>query len=117
MFGAGLNFVTNLEFGSLDTTLKARIGQTTCEATSWMSDSTLFCKAAIGRGMTMNSAVTVGLSESTITQAVSYSSAQISMATFSIQINLIVNGSTTVSQVIARNGPVNVDPAYVLQVK
>ena len=80
-FGAGLNFVVKLDLGSIDTTLKARIGHSSCEATSWISDSSLLCTTALGYGLTKSSAVTVGSRVATLTEAMSYSSTEVSRAT------------------------------------
>ena len=108
-FGAGLNFMSNLDFGSIDTTLTARIGLSACEATAWISDTTVSCQTSRGFGLTRNSAVTVGLRVSTITEVVSFDSPRVSKATFSSNLNH--------SQWVAiLNGPRNAAPPLLLQV-
>ena len=60
-------------FESRQLTQTSRIGQTTCEATSWLSDNSIHCLSATGSTSTLRTIVTAFQSVSSLSDMVSYS--------------------------------------------
>jgi len=64
--------VEGTNFGQNDYTGTARIGETGCESTEWLSDSEIQCLHAAGVFGTMRLAVTAGARPGTTTEAFSF---------------------------------------------
>ncbi|KAJ1468138.1 hypothetical protein T484DRAFT_2288480, partial [Baffinella frigidus] len=69
--------VTGSNFGVFSATPMAR-GDTACEATTWVSDSTVHCRAAGGVGRSRPLSATVGAGVGILTEAASYDGATLS---------------------------------------
>jgi hypothetical protein len=66
--------VEGMNLGQNDYTGMARIGETGCESTEWLSDSEIECLHAAGVFGTMRLAVTAGARPGTTTEAFSFDS-------------------------------------------
>ncbi|KAJ1465477.1 hypothetical protein T484DRAFT_1864633, partial [Baffinella frigidus] len=67
--------------GVADYSAAARFGDTGCEASEWVSDSSIMCLAPKGLMMTVRLAITAGVHAGSVTEAVSYDAAVISSIT------------------------------------
>ncbi|KAJ1465223.1 hypothetical protein T484DRAFT_2830277 [Baffinella frigidus] len=68
-------------FGAADYSDKARLGGTQAEASGWVSDSAVTCRAAAGVRATLSGSVTVGSAIDSMTEAVSYDAPVVSGVT------------------------------------
>jgi hypothetical protein len=70
----GLSSITmsGAEFGAMDTTVRSRIGDSACEASVWVSGTSVKCRVPRGVGRTLDVVVTGARQEGALTQAASY---------------------------------------------
>ena len=64
--------LTGSQFQSFDLTATATVGGTTCEASPWQSDTSIFCKLAKGTGVQKGATIVLGSDDAEITKAFSY---------------------------------------------
>ena len=64
VFGAGL--------GAVDYSVRSRVGDTSCEATVWVSDSSMQCSMAAGRGQSLSVVASVVQREASVSTLFSY---------------------------------------------
>jgi len=81
-----------MNLGQNDYTGMARIGETGCESTEWLSDSEIECLQAAGVFGTMRLAVTAGARPGTTTEALSYDVPSLTNSELTI---VFTNGPTT----------------------
>ncbi len=70
--GAASLTVAGRNFGSFDTTLRVRIGGTSCEASLWRSDSSISCKYSVGVSSSLSIAATIYSQRATLSMILSY---------------------------------------------
>ena len=77
-FGSGLSFLYGIEVGTVDSTVSFRVGLTACEATNWLSDSSVLSKMSAGNTQQKDIVISVGSTRHSVLIAVTYDAAAVS---------------------------------------